>query len=117
MGFCFVFFFKQKTAYEMVMSDWSSDVCSSDLERSRAVLPELQEPPPEPGELRQVPGPERPGVGRGLEQRGLDEIRHALEHRLVAGESLGITGGELRDLLPGQLLVGSHEQEAKIGRA
>src|SRR5881396_3992094 len=28
--FCF-FFFKQKTAYEMVRSDWSSDVCSSDL--------------------------------------------------------------------------------------
>src|SRR6058998_4379647 len=29
----FFFFFKQKTAYEMVMSDWSSDVCSSDLGR------------------------------------------------------------------------------------
>src|SRR3546814_3317943 len=30
--FCFVFFFfKQKTAYEMRISDWSSDVCSSDL--------------------------------------------------------------------------------------
>ncbi len=27
------FFFKQKTAYEMNPSDWSSDVCSSDLER------------------------------------------------------------------------------------
>src|SRR5881396_1599445 len=27
----FFFFFKQKTAYEMVRSDWSSDVCSSDL--------------------------------------------------------------------------------------
>ena len=26
------FFFKQKTAYEIVVSDWSSDVCSSDLE-------------------------------------------------------------------------------------
>src|SRR3546814_13801914 len=26
-----MFFFKQKTAYEMRMSDWSSDVCSSDL--------------------------------------------------------------------------------------
>ena len=25
------FFFKQKTAYEIVVSDWSSDVCSSDL--------------------------------------------------------------------------------------
>src|SRR3546814_784981 len=31
MLFCFVFFFKQKTAYEMRISDWSSDVCSSDL--------------------------------------------------------------------------------------
>src|SRR3546814_6364039 len=30
--FClFFFFFKQKTAYEMRISDWSSDVCSSDL--------------------------------------------------------------------------------------
>src|SRR3546814_1331013 len=41
IGFCviFVFFFKQKTAYEMRISDWSSDVCSSDLaflKRSRA---------------------------------------------------------------------------------
>src|SRR3546814_3971218 len=30
-GCVVVFFFKQKTAYEMRMSDWSSDVCSSDL--------------------------------------------------------------------------------------
>src|SRR3546814_2341432 len=29
-GICFVFF-KQKTAYELRISDWSSDVCSSDL--------------------------------------------------------------------------------------
>src|SRR3546814_418229 len=28
---CFFYFFKQKTAYEMRISDWSSDVCSSDL--------------------------------------------------------------------------------------
>src|SRR3546814_3488937 len=31
-GLMFFFFFKQKTAYEMRISDWSSDVCSSDLE-------------------------------------------------------------------------------------
>src|SRR3546814_7937719 len=31
----FVFFFKQKTAYEMRISDWSSDVCSSDLPRQK----------------------------------------------------------------------------------
>src|SRR3546814_6345917 len=30
----FFFFFKQKTAYEMRISDWSSDVCSSDLDQS-----------------------------------------------------------------------------------
>src|SRR3546814_16643984 len=29
---CQFFFFKQKTAYEMRISDWSSDVCSSDLD-------------------------------------------------------------------------------------
>src|SRR3546814_6221761 len=29
---CLFFFFKQKTAYEMRISDWSSDVCSSDLQ-------------------------------------------------------------------------------------
>src|SRR3546814_8887453 len=34
--FCF---FKQKTAYEMRMSDWSSDVCSSDLtDKTRIIL-------------------------------------------------------------------------------
>src|SRR3546814_6207284 len=31
MYLCVFFFFKQKTAYEMRISDWSSDVCSSDL--------------------------------------------------------------------------------------
>src|SRR3546814_3130204 len=36
------FFFKQKTAYEMRISDWSSDVCSSDL------LPATQQPEPDP---------------------------------------------------------------------
>src|SRR3546814_4273330 len=34
---CFFFFFKQKTAYEMRISDWSSDVCSSDL----CLIPQL----------------------------------------------------------------------------
>src|SRR3546814_1835288 len=29
------YFFKQKTAYEMRISDWSSDVCSSDLDRAQ----------------------------------------------------------------------------------
>src|SRR3546814_6402581 len=36
--FYFFFFFKQKTAYEMRISDWSSDVCSSDLSRRHTAL-------------------------------------------------------------------------------
>src|SRR3546814_4916143 len=34
-----IFFFKQKTAYEMRISDWSSDVCSSDLDQGRSEAP------------------------------------------------------------------------------
>src|SRR3546814_1091144 len=39
---CFLlfFFFKQKTAYEMRISDWSSDVCSSDLGVGRGRISE-----------------------------------------------------------------------------
>ena len=33
-----VFFFKQKTAYEIGTGDWSSDVCSSDLEITKLLI-------------------------------------------------------------------------------
>src|SRR3546814_7589010 len=39
--FIVFFFFKQKTAYEMRISDWSSDVCSSDLKHLLLQLQEL----------------------------------------------------------------------------
>src|SRR3546814_9258785 len=42
LSFCF-FFFKQKTAYEMRISDWSSDVCSSDLNLIAASFPTAHE--------------------------------------------------------------------------
>src|SRR3546814_9769096 len=48
----FFFFFKQKTAYEMRISDWSSDVCSSDLRRRQ------------PGRQRR-PGAEQRAPGGG----------------------------------------------------
>src|SRR3546814_17648389 len=67
-----IFFFKQKTAYEMRISDWSSDVCSSDL-------------------LRRIAAPRRPfRIERGhqLDQRALrgrDVHRAgAVEDRAVA---------------------------------
>src|SRR3546814_1465152 len=46
---CYLFFFKQKTAYEMRISDWSSDVCSSDLlprgARSQLAQGQMHQPP------------------------------------------------------------------------
>src|SRR5213594_457704 len=42
MFFFFFFFFKQKTAYEISVRDWSSDVCSSDLRRHRLALVRIQ---------------------------------------------------------------------------
>src|SRR3546814_7581326 len=44
-AYIFFFFFKQKTAYEMRISDWSSDVCSSDLTtRVRASMSSSRKP-------------------------------------------------------------------------
>src|SRR3546814_12484670 len=40
------FFFKQKTAYELRISDWSSDVCSSDLGKAERNQRQTQLPPP-----------------------------------------------------------------------
>src|SRR3546814_1052519 len=55
--FLFVFFFfKQKTAYEMRISDWSSDVCSSDL-RTRARPKRYR---PASSRYRQEPPPKDP---------------------------------------------------------
>src|SRR3546814_2339513 len=51
-----VFFFKQKTAYEMRISDWSSDVCSSDLPRY----------PARGGQLRRLRRPDREHLHREL---------------------------------------------------
>src|SRR3546814_1565428 len=43
----YFFFFKQKTAYEMRISDWSSDVCSSDLLARRASEQGVRLTPPD----------------------------------------------------------------------
>src|SRR3546814_7228353 len=43
---CSYFFFKQKTAYEMRISDWSSDVCSSDLLEQGQPMIHARLPPP-----------------------------------------------------------------------
>src|SRR3546814_7735194 len=55
-----LFFFKQKTAYEMRISDWSSDVCSSDLavteEQARLAGPRLAHAPDQRGHALHIEG-------------------------------------------------------------
>src|SRR3546814_2319808 len=67
---CCFFFFKQKTAYEMRISDWSSDVCSSDL-HAAAVRRD------QPVDVVALIG----GISRRAEGRQ-HILRHQLGHRL-----------------------------------
>src|SRR3546814_5065819 len=91
---CFVtlvFFFKQKTAYEMRISDWSSDVCSSDLFALRHVVPVQRF---ETGAVLQP-------VAAGVRACGLDRARRTVD----AGP------GSVRELRE------RRQQEAENGRA
>src|SRR3546814_5777485 len=93
-----VFFFKQQTAYEVRISDWSSDVCSSDLSMlgACALLAACG-----PGQEAAAP-PAEPGYQKVLQQQLLDakpgdviEIpagRHALDRSL----SLRVDGVTIR---------------------
>src|SRR5881396_3919935 len=63
---CNFFFFKQKTAYEMVRSDWSSDVCSSDLGDGEACN---EGGHGQGGDQPPGPPPEGRGCGRSEERR------------------------------------------------
>src|SRR3546814_9528980 len=58
-------FFKQRTAYEMRISDWSSDVCSSDLEESD--------------------GDREVGVGRHLRRAARAEVEAQRQVRVLGG--------------------------------
>src|SRR5881396_2115691 len=83
---CFFFFFKQKTAYEMVRSDWSSDVCSSDLV-SAAPVPE-RGGAPERATL-EAATPAAPAFADGVDRaaragRRAATLPHARERRVAA---------------------------------
>src|SRR3546814_2332335 len=74
--FSFFFFFKQKTAYEMRISDWSSDVCSSDLlwpdRRTQAVARD-------PRRLQGFADPQQ-RLHRHARQRGAGQRLRSEEH-------------------------------------
>src|SRR3546814_2448886 len=108
---CF-FFFKQKTAYKMLISDWSSDVCSSDLREAgrRRALPAPR------GErrkqtLRQFLRPVHRNLARAVHQRGVGEARHQ-----VAAIGGDIESGGRRQGRLGLVPQGFDEATAVLGR-
>src|SRR3546814_4786903 len=77
------FFFKQKTAYEMRISDWSSDVCSSDL---RSLTMSRRKEPVIPADLldQLLAGSD---AAAALDQGGLlDTLKKALAERALNAE-------------------------------
>src|SRR3546814_5469385 len=87
---CIFFFFKQKTAYEMRISDWSSDVCSSDLlPAATAVLWHARQSRTPTGRKVSLGGCNHPqdttwfmGVGAGRSPVTFDTVQ---AHRKVKG--------------------------------
>src|SRR3546814_19003005 len=88
----FFFFFKQKTAYEMRISDWSSDVCSSDLRgaaRDRAAGADAARPA---GRCARRLGRAASGRAARFAARGGDRRGHADRKRVVSGKSVSGRG-------------------------
>src|SRR3546814_5922271 len=81
----FFFFFKQKTAYEMRISDWSSDVCSSDLEfEGKRGLTDQHVEPIDDVEPAHFGGLEKTGLERRIDEVVDDRILR--KRRQVEGE-------------------------------
>src|SRR3546814_6784594 len=100
----YYFFFKQKTAYEMRISDWSSDVCSSDLSGQRPAMDHRS------GVLRAVAGSDgHAGAALGLDAEAawLDpgRRRRRLRRQCVRG-----AGARAVDSLHGRHLAGDHRR-------
>src|SRR3546814_8516681 len=82
------FFFKQKTAYEVRISDWSSDVCSSDLSAGAADRPRRPAHRHAPSRVPRR-GHLRPAAARGRGPGAAHDPRPALPHRALPGQRRG----------------------------
>src|SRR3546814_10347912 len=96
--FCcsFFFFFKQKTAYEMRISDWSSDVCSSDLFDALAIVTQDRHAPPESGALAKAAS----GALERVPWVRVVNLSRALEEIAEAGFwRIGLTGQDRKSVV------------------
>src|SRR3546814_2734930 len=91
-----LFLFKQKTKYEMRISDWSSDVCSSDLEHALVGHEHVVEDHEAVGHVELRGGWEVPGVlAAGCVGR-VDDLHALGVHRHRAGDEIGRASGRAR---------------------
>src|SRR3546814_11715382 len=82
-----MFFFKQKTAYELRISDWSSDVCSSDLAFDQQIIA--------PGESRGIAAVGEAGRSRQVAAEGVEQAEGGVRRRLAGIESEAPALGEV----------------------
>src|SRR3546814_6483321 len=93
--FSFFFFFKQKTAYEMRISDWSSDVCSSDLVRAGGLVGgDLQSVVPVPARAHGAGGVHHHLLRDRRGQRVVTGARRPLRGRPARAEAGGGVRGD-----------------------
>src|SRR3546814_7024041 len=97
-------FFKQKTAYEMRISDWSSDVCSSDLLRTGRRF----------SFLIGHPWILRNGLRVAVGTQKIADITLAVMGNLVDNETLGAAGRVLR--LADRTLAAARSEERRGGK-
>src|SRR3546814_2674373 len=96
---CSFFFFKQKTAYEMRISDWSSDVCSSDLHS--------------PGTARE------PAIGdqaNGITQARTNQRSRWRQHLWHAGTALGTQVAQHHDIAGLDLAIENRSEARRVGK-
>src|SRR3546814_7329920 len=107
--FLLFFFFKQKTAYEMRISDWSSDVCSSDLPPLHEFLPTREE------DFAEVAAAAGVGI-ETLKARAneLHEFNPMLGHR---GCRLGVTYPEIYEMQARAIFEAACDVAAETGAA
>src|SRR3546814_11609329 len=116
---CLFFFFKQKTAYEMRISDWSSDVCASDLMRNALALLHRRSPELEvEGEMHAdaaldeavrekiFPNSKLKGAANLLVMPTLDAANIAFHLVKVLGQGLSV----------GPILLGVGSEERRVGK-
>src|SRR3546814_12466612 len=100
--YLFFFFFKQKTAYEMRISDWSSDVCSSDL--MAKVVCVLYDDPIN-------------GYPTSYARDGLPEIHTYLDGQtLPTPKAIDFTPGHLLGSVSGELGLRQRSEERRVGK-